>query len=135
MGARLYSPMTGRFLQVDPVFGGACNAYDYVCQDPVNGIDLNGTDYDPNGHGDCAQPNGTVGPCGNISWLDLLSIVVQVAGLFGPDETGTGEVADVIKEGAAASADSRAADLTVGDVLKGKLGYITKAKLPPGSPS
>jgi RHS repeat-associated protein len=42
MGARLYSPMTGRFLQVDPVFGGNCNAYDYVCQDPLNKLDLNG---------------------------------------------------------------------------------------------
>jgi len=45
MGARLYNPATGRFLQVDPVFGGSCNAYDYVCQDPVNGSDLNGLDY------------------------------------------------------------------------------------------
>ena len=43
MGARLYSPMTGRFLQVDAVFGGACNAYDYTCQDPVNATDLSGT--------------------------------------------------------------------------------------------
>ena len=42
MGARLYNPLTGRFLQVDPVFGGSCNAYDYVCQDPLNGTDLNG---------------------------------------------------------------------------------------------
>jgi RHS repeat-associated protein len=52
MGARLYSPATGRFLQVDPVFEGSCNAYDYVCADPVNKTDLNGTyarkcsDYD-----------------------------------------------------------------------------------------
>jgi RHS repeat-associated protein len=43
MGARLYNPATGRFLQVDPIFGGSCNAYDYVCQDPVNGLDLSGT--------------------------------------------------------------------------------------------
>ena len=34
--------MTGRFLQVDPVFGGSCNAYDYACQDPVNNTDVNG---------------------------------------------------------------------------------------------
>jgi RHS repeat-associated protein len=45
MGARLYDPGTGRFLQVDPVFGGSCNAYDYTCQDPVNACDLNGLDY------------------------------------------------------------------------------------------
>ncbi len=44
MGARLYSPATGRFLQVDPVYGGSCNAYDYTCQNPVNGSDLTGTD-------------------------------------------------------------------------------------------
>jgi RHS repeat-associated protein len=42
MGARLYNPGTGRFLQVDPVFGGSCNAYDYTCQDPVNQNDLSG---------------------------------------------------------------------------------------------
>ena len=35
--------MTGRFLQVDPVFGGGCNGYDYTCQDPVNSSDLGGT--------------------------------------------------------------------------------------------
>jgi len=42
MGARLYDPATGRFLQVDPVFGGSCNGYDYTCQDPLNEQDLNG---------------------------------------------------------------------------------------------
>jgi RHS repeat-associated protein len=42
MGARLYLPAVGRFLQVDPVEGGSCNDYDYVCGDPVNGIDLDG---------------------------------------------------------------------------------------------
>ena len=42
MGARLYDPATGRFLQVDPVYAGSCNAYDYTCQDPLNATDLNG---------------------------------------------------------------------------------------------
>jgi RHS repeat-associated protein len=42
MGARLYNPVSGRFLQVDPVFEGSCNAYDYTCQDPLNNTDLNG---------------------------------------------------------------------------------------------
>jgi RHS repeat-associated protein len=43
MGARLYLPSTGRFLQVDPVAGGSANAYDYVDQDPLNAFDLDGT--------------------------------------------------------------------------------------------
>ncbi|MFE3498403.1 PA14 domain-containing protein [Kitasatospora sp. NPDC059160] len=43
MGARLYLPVLGRFLQVDPVAGGSANDYDYVNADPVNGLDLAGT--------------------------------------------------------------------------------------------
>jgi RHS repeat-associated protein len=42
MGARLYSPSIGRFLQVDPVPGGSANAYDYCNADPVNCTDLDG---------------------------------------------------------------------------------------------
>jgi RHS repeat-associated protein len=42
MGARLYDPQLGRFLQVDPVEGGSSNDYDYVSGDPVNGSDLGG---------------------------------------------------------------------------------------------
>jgi RHS repeat-associated protein len=42
MGARLYNPATGRFLSVDPDPGGSCNPYDYACQDPINGLDLDG---------------------------------------------------------------------------------------------
>ncbi|MCB5167675.1 DNRLRE domain-containing protein [Streptomyces bambusae] len=42
MGVRLYNPATGRFLSVDPVYGGNSNAYEYVNADPVNQYDLDG---------------------------------------------------------------------------------------------
>ncbi|BAJ26212.1 MULTISPECIES: ricin-type beta-trefoil lectin domain protein [Kitasatospora] len=42
MGARLYSPALGRFLQVDPVPGGNAGPYDYCTGDPVNCTDLDG---------------------------------------------------------------------------------------------
>ena len=43
MGVRLYSPVVGRFLSVDPVDGGSASAYDYCGADPVNCTDLAGT--------------------------------------------------------------------------------------------
>jgi len=43
MGARQYSPLLGRFLEVDPVEGGSANDYDYVSGDPVDDEDLDGT--------------------------------------------------------------------------------------------
>jgi RHS repeat-associated protein len=42
MGVRTYNPVTGRFLSVDPKYGGSCNPYDYVCADPVNEKDPTG---------------------------------------------------------------------------------------------
>ncbi|MFI5527635.1 DNRLRE domain-containing protein [Kitasatospora sp. NPDC051853] len=42
MGARLYSPATGRFLSVDPVAGGGANDYVYCSGDGVNCSDTTG---------------------------------------------------------------------------------------------
>lgn len=42
MGARVYVPSIGRFLQVDPIEGGTDNNYVYP-GDPVNDFDLDGT--------------------------------------------------------------------------------------------
>ncbi|EGX55396.1 hypothetical protein SZN_33126 [Streptomyces zinciresistens K42] len=42
MGVRLYNPATGRFLSIDPVYGGSSNAYEYCSGDPVNCTDLDG---------------------------------------------------------------------------------------------
>ena len=42
MGARVYNPILGRFLQVDPVMGGTSDDYTYV-DDPINHSDLSGT--------------------------------------------------------------------------------------------
>ncbi|MFE7189899.1 ricin-type beta-trefoil lectin domain protein [Kitasatospora sp. NPDC057541] len=42
MGVRLYNPASGRFLSVDPVYGGSANSYDYVYGDPLGQYDLDG---------------------------------------------------------------------------------------------
>ncbi|MEO7836435.1 MAG: RHS repeat-associated core domain-containing protein, partial [Acidimicrobiales bacterium] len=43
MGVRLYDPTTSRFQTVDPIEGGSCNDYEYVCADSIGSIDLSGT--------------------------------------------------------------------------------------------
>ena len=42
MGARVYEPSLGRFLQVDPIYGASATPYDYANADPVNSVDLSG---------------------------------------------------------------------------------------------
>ncbi len=43
MGARMYNPTTGRFLEVDPIEGGSANDYDYCRANPIDCKDLDGT--------------------------------------------------------------------------------------------
>ncbi|WP_424860216.1 DNRLRE domain-containing protein [Streptomyces sp. MMS24-I29] len=44
MGVRLYNPNTGRFLSIDPVYGGGDNFYGYP-GDPINQFDLDGKSW------------------------------------------------------------------------------------------
>lgn len=44
MGARVYIPALGRFIQLDPKVGGSANGYDYANQDPVNNTDPSGNE-------------------------------------------------------------------------------------------
>ena len=59
MGIRPYDPALGRFLAIDPIEGGALNAYDYARQDPVNIYDLDGDDTWGK---DCASGKDWCGP-------------------------------------------------------------------------
>ncbi|HEX7299232.1 MAG TPA: RHS repeat-associated core domain-containing protein [Solirubrobacteraceae bacterium] len=93
MGARVYLPQLGRFLQTDPIPGGSCNDYDYACQDPVNSFDLDGRmctdgnckDYWPKG----CMPGQCPGDGGSIGFWD----VVQIASLFVGPEFSVGGLA------------------------------------------
>lgn len=42
MGVRLYNPVSGRFLQVDPLVGGSANPYEYTGGDPFVNLDTDG---------------------------------------------------------------------------------------------
>lgn len=88
MGARLYSPSTGRFLSVDPVAGGSASAYDYCNADPVNCTDLDGT----------------------WSWKGVLKTVAVVADIASMVPGPIGMAAGVVAAGAYyATGDKKAA--------------------------
>ncbi|MER5309935.1 RHS repeat-associated core domain-containing protein, partial [Streptomyces sp. NPDC002773] len=80
MGARLYAPATGRFLSMDPVYGGSANAYEYGHGDPVNNFDLDGKRcWNPFSE-TCRSKNNTVSflySVGSIcfSWCPYVGVV------------------------------------------------------------
>jgi RHS repeat-associated protein len=59
MGVRMYQPVLGRFLAVDPVAGGNANDYIYPA-DPINAFDLDGRESLPGGEWLC-EGGGVMG--------------------------------------------------------------------------
>jgi RHS repeat-associated protein len=101
MGARLYSPAVGRFLQIDPVAGGSASAYDYCNADPVNCTDLDG----------------------ELTWKGLVKGLAVVGELASMVPGPVGAVAGVVAAGAyLATGDKQKALAAVGGAIVGALG-------------
>ncbi|MFI5755440.1 DNRLRE domain-containing protein [Streptomyces sp. NPDC051569] len=79
MGVRLYNPTTGRFLSVDPVYGGNLNAYEYAHADPINRFDLDGK----------WSIMGLAKGAGRVAWKYKWDIALTAAGFI----PGVGQVA------------------------------------------
>ncbi|PNG23176.1 DNRLRE domain-containing protein [Streptomyces cahuitamycinicus] len=77
MGVRLYNPATGRFLSIDPVYGGSANAYEYTYADPVNKYDLDGRWVAWVGRGLqwCWRSCRKIGPAVRRAWNGARNIV------------------------------------------------------------
>ena len=75
MGARLYSPTTGRFRSVDPVYGGNANPYEYCVADPVNCADTSGLKrFSIRCHGKKRYPNWSCGFTAKWGYWETQSI-------------------------------------------------------------
>lgn len=115
MGARLYAPVLGRFLSVDPVYGANATAYAYPV-DPVNRYDLDGRKP-------IAKYNKTNLGCGSYACTLKLSrkwtgrlIVMLETGRYGV--TAMAEVLAYATGGTAAAAVALAAEiLAIGEFL------------------
>ncbi len=83
MGARVYIPVLGRFLQVDPVEGGGDNNYVYPT-DPVGEFDLTGMAYTSYGIGGCLIVCISVNVTHNASDGSWFYSMGTGAGLRGP---------------------------------------------------
>lgn len=157
---RYYDPPTGQFLTVDPLDALTATAYGYVGNNPLNGTDPNGMfcfscaaagfvgavddftggatrnlrqdlgiDNNVESHpgyqgGFNFMSGGPVDPCSPFTF--------QIGEVVPPGDPEAGALGDAASgEVAGAMVQSP----TVADVLKGKLGSIYRAPLPPGTPS
>ena len=98
MGARVYVPHLGRFLQTDPVSGGSANAYSYGFGDPVNEADPSG-EYTPHAPAWLAQyeenPPGMPPPPPPPA---IEEEAEQIALVFGGTESGGATISSALAE-------------------------------------
>jgi RHS repeat-associated protein len=135
--ARIYDSATAQLFSVDPMVGITRAPYTYANDNPLNYEDPSGlSSWNP-----FSESFWTEGNFISESPLNPVPYFEQEISSY---ENGCGYLASVthglegVVAGAALFAGGEGADeveLVVGDVLKSKLGSITRAPLPPGSPS
>jgi RHS repeat-associated protein len=134
---RVYDPTTAQFLSVDPLDMVTRAPYNYAEDNPIN-------DSDPTGLSNWNPFNESFWTEGNVISESPLNPIPYFEKEIESYEDGCGYFASVTHglEGTLAGAALFAggegvdeADITVSDVLEGKLGSITRAPLPPGSPA
>jgi RHS repeat-associated protein len=137
MRNRVYDPSTAQFLTVDPLEMVTRAPYTYAEDNPLNNSDPTGlSNWNPFSESFWTE--------GNVISESPLNPIPYYEKEIESYKDGCGYVASVTNgiEGAFAGAalffggeGADEADVTVADVLKGKLGSITRAPLPPGSPA
>jgi RHS repeat-associated protein len=135
--ARTYDPATAQFLTADPALVITRAPYAYANDNPLNHGDVSGlSSWNPFSESFWTE--------GNFISESPLNPIPYYEAEIESYENGCGYLASVAHglEGAVAGTALFAggegadeADITVSDVLEGKLGKITRAPLPPGSPS
>jgi RHS repeat-associated protein len=134
---RIYDPATAQFLTVDPLDAITHEPYSYAGDNPVNSGDPSGlSNWNPFSESFWTE--------GNVISESPLNPIPYYEAEIESYENGCGYFTSVTHglEGTVAGAALFAggegkdeADVTVADALKSKVGSITRAPLPPGSPA
>ena len=135
--ARTYDPATAQFLSVDPLEMVTRAPYTYGEDNPLNRDDATGlSSWNPFSESFWTEGNFiSESPLNPIPYYEReISSYENGCGYFASVAHGLeGAVAGTALFAGGEGADE--ADIAVSDVLEGKLGSITRAPLPPGSPA